>query len=189
VLITSCPKSPQTTRLGQILTGLRPTTFAFARWQSVILQGDILDFHPPKISSADYMLLLLKLCFTVGLIFLSVKIDYELNQIESIPSFLGTFQLVTVCVVLAWFYRINYKFKFLEHRISSAVSYNMLGFTFITATINSNVTRKLRIWNPSQCKLQLSENYLLEFIFKSSDSSHETGCRVVVLNNAIKLPN
>lgn len=33
--IASCLNSPQKARLGQILTGLRPTTFAFALWQSV----------------------------------------------------------------------------------------------------------------------------------------------------------
>jgi len=149
-----------------------------------MLQGETLKYLSPNVSKFDYIILLIKLIVAVTVIFISAKIYYELNKVESFPSYLSNLLFILVCVLIAWLYRIDFKYQFSEPHISARVRYNLLGFVNISAQLDDGQTQKIRLWNPTSSSLQLSEKYKLEFIFKASSDNSNTGCRVVVLDNA-----
>ena len=139
-----------------------------------------MDFDPPKISTANFFVLVVNLVVFVAVIFLLAKLYYEANQLALIPESITTFLFIIGCLFCAWFYRINFEFIYPEQEVLVRAGFNVLGFAFIKVILNGRVNTQVHFWNASDYQLKITETVALDCRFKPCDAAPKGGCRLII---------
>ena len=139
-----------------------------------------MDFSPPKITTASFVLLLMKLIVFGGIILLFAKLYYEANRLALLSESIIFILFVLGCLVTAWFYRINFQFMYPAQNVLVKTGFNIFGFAFAKVLLNGKCITQIRLWNASSFSHHISETMTLEFKFKPCDEAPKGGCRLII---------
>jgi hypothetical protein len=139
-----------------------------------------MDFNPPKITTAGFGLLLMKLIVFIGVFFLFAKLYYEAKQLALLPESIITLLFVLSCLATTWFYRINFRYMYPAHNVLAKTGFNIFGFVFVKVQLNGKWITRIRLWNASIFSHQITDIMALEFKFKPCDEAPKGGCRLII---------